>query len=240
MQAIRLKIHQHNAIYRNPSSSEIVESYPLVPPSTVLGLISSILKEMELEHNSFNISIQGNYGALIRDYQWHKKYDDKTKSYQLHRYPLLVHTLYDLDLLLHIYTIDQSLLIKLKRLFENPPYFLYLGRAEDIIKIEEIKITEIKKEKLIKSRYLRNSAYILKREAENLLIQGVVYRLPSFLRFVPITIKKDTKLIRNFEWTEVVYVEKGTRIEIEDDDLDLKFWTDGENLIWWSLPNQPL
>jgi CRISPR-associated protein Cas5t len=238
MQALRLRLHQHSAVYRNPSSGEIVESYPLVPPSTVLGLISSVLTEKELD-NSFNLSIQGNHGALIRDYQWHKKYDKEIGSYQDHRYPLLIHTLYDINLLLHIFSSNQSSLDMLFRKFRSPPYFLYLGRAEDIIKIDEVKIVNVQKQKLMDSYHLAYDAYIRPEDCKAMRIGGIKYHLTSYCRFVPWTIGKQTTVIRDFDWTEVYYVEKGARIEV-DNDSDLECWSDGENLVWWSLPNQLL
>jgi CRISPR-associated protein Cas5 subtype I-B len=239
MQAIRLKLHQHSAVYRNPISGEIVESYPLVPPSTILGLISSIFKRQELGRNSFNLSIQGNYKALIRDYQWYKKYDERLKGYRQYRYPLLVHTLYDINLLLHIFTVHESSLFNLLKLLKSPPYFLYLGRAEDIIKIQEAKILDIEKRRLRDTYYLPYNAYIQTKEAVALFYNeyvSPVYHLATFSKLVPMTINKETKMIRDFESTEVVYVEKGSRIEI-DDESDIECWSDGENLIWWSLPN---
>src|SRR5690606_8281029 len=189
MRALRLKLHQHNAVYRNPPSGEIVESYPLVPPSTLLGLISTMLKQQELEPGSLNLSIQGTYGALIRDYQWHKKYDQAIGSYQDHRYPLLVHTLYDVNLLLHVFTQDQSMLARLESLFKHPPYFLYLGRAEDIVKVNEVKIVDIRRQKLTESQRLPYNAYIRPEEAQAMRISGVRYNLTSFFRFVPWTIR---------------------------------------------------
>lgn len=237
MQALRLKLHQHNAVYRNPSSGEIVESYPLVPPSTVLGLISAMLKQQELESDSFNLSIQGTHGALIRDYQWHKKYDKEIGSYQEHRYPLLIHTLYDVSLLLHIFAREQSILARLASLFRNPPYFLYLGRAEDIVKMDEVKIVDIKRQKMT-SQHLAYDAYVRPDEAANMRVNGVGYNLTSFYKLVPWTIRKETRIIRDFEWTAVNYIEKGAWIEL-DDDTDMECWSDGENLLWWSLPNPP-
>jgi CRISPR-associated protein Cas5t len=232
MQAIRLELHQHNAVYRNPVSSEIVESYPLVPPSTLLGLISTLLRR-ELKTGSFNLAIQGTYGALMRDYQWHKKYDEQTGGYQSHRYPLLIHTLYDVKLVIHITARDSADLLSLYEQFKNPPYFLYLGRAEDIIKIEKLRIVDVEKRKLGDSMWLPYNAYISASEAAALQINGIAYRLTSYSRLVPLQIKKQTKLIRDFEWADLRYVERGGRIE----DPDKECWSDGENWLWWSLPN---
>jgi CRISPR-associated protein Cas5t len=231
MQALRLKLHQHNAVYRNPTSSEIVESYPLVPPSTLLGLIATFLRR-ELEKGSFNLAIQGSYGALIRDYQWYKKYNEETGGYQSHRYPLLVHMLYDVKLLIHIAAKSDSDLRFLLDSFRHPPYFLYLGRAEDIIKIEDASIVNIEKRKLDIS-HLPYNAYISAKEADSLQVRGVAYKLASFSKLVPLQIRKQTKLIRDFEWEDLRYIERGTYVG----ESDVECLYDGENWLWWSLPN---
>lgn len=240
MQALRLKLHQHTAVYRNPVSGEIVESYPLPPPSTILGLISSITKQQELQNGSFNLSIQGDYGALMRDYQWYKKYDEATGNYQDRRYPLLVHTLFDVRLLIHVYANSTDMLDKLEKLFQNPPYFLYLGRAEDIIKIEEARLVDIKKQKVTKSLVLPWNAYLQPKDAKTMKVDGITYHLTSYAKFMPLTIRKQIKLIRDFDWVEVRYIEK-RYIEIEDDDeAGIECWSDGENFVWWSMPNPAL
>ncbi|AIC16845.1 type I-B CRISPR-associated protein Cas5b [Nitrososphaera viennensis] len=233
MQALRLRLHQHNAVYRNPISSEIVESYPLVPPSTLLGLMATLLRR-ELEKGSFNLAIQGTYGALMRDYQWYKKYNEQTGGYQSHRYPLLVHTLYDVKLLIHIVARNDSDLRSLLESFRHPPYFLYLGRAEDIIKIEEANIVNIEKRKLDIS-HLPYNAYVSAKEADSLKARGVAYKLASYSKLVPLQIKKQTKLIRDFEWEDLRYVERGAYVA----ESDVACWYDGENWLWWSLPNHP-
>jgi len=242
MQALRLKLHQNTAVYRNPVSGEIVESYPLPPPSTVLGLISSVLKQQELQNGSFNLSIQGDYGALMRDYQWYKKYNEAIGGYQDRRYPLLVHTLFDVNLLIHVYATDANVIDKLEALFQCPPYFLYLGRAEDIIKIEEAKVVEIKKQKMMKSFTLSSNAYIQPKDANAMKVGGIIYHLTSYAKLMPLTIRKQTKLIRDFDWVELHYIEKDSTtnsyIEIGDDsESKIECWSDDESLLWWSLPN---
>lgn len=150
MNALRLKLHQNTAVYRNPMSSEIVETYPLVPPSTVLGLISTLLKR-EIKVNSLNISIQGDYEALLRDYQWYKKYDEEsTKKYgplKFSNYPLLIHTLHDVYTVLHVISDDETLQ-ELKNTFQTPPFYLYLGRAEDLLKVDDVQMVQIKENKV--------------------------------------------------------------------------------------------
>lgn len=232
MQALRLKLHQHNAVFRNPASSEIVESYPLVPPSTLLGLMATLLRK-ELEKGSFNLAIQGSYGALMRDYQWYKKYNEETGGYQSHRYPLLVHTLYDVKLLIHIAARSNSDLHSLLDSFRHPPYFLYLGRAEDIIKIEDADIVNMEKLKLNIS-HLQYNTYISAKDADSLKLRGVAYKLASYSKLMPLQIRKQTKLVREFEWEDLRYIERGAYV---GESADVECWYDGENWLWWSLPN---
>src|SRR3979409_2054829 len=92
--ALRVKLFQNTAVYRNPTSSEIIESYPLPPPSTILGLISSMVREMELPESEFNIAIQGRYKSIFRDYQWYIKFAENGNK----RYPIVVNNLIDLNL----------------------------------------------------------------------------------------------------------------------------------------------
>lgn len=233
MNALRLKLHQHTAVYRNPTSSEIVESYPLVPPSTVLGLISTLLKK-EIKINLLNISIQGSYEALLRDYQWYKKYGNSKFS----NYPLLIHTLHDVYTILHI-TSDDETLQELKNKFQMPPFYLYLGRAEDLLKIEEVQVVQVTK-KLVQGMQLKHSTYIVSEESKKFQYKAILYRLATFLHPVYVTSgtgkKQEIKMIRDFDWQEYHYLEKGANLTSNDGKVNVL--TDGEYDIWWLLPSQ--
>lgn len=233
MNALRIRLHQHTAVYRNPTSSEIVETYPLVPPSTVLGLLTTLLKR-EIKVGSLNISIQGDYEALLRDYQWYKKYGEQKFS----NYPLLVHTLHDVYTTLHI-TSDDKTLQELKDRFQTPPFYLYLGRAEDLLKIEDVRITQIK-DNPVRGMHLKHSIYITSKESKKLQDKGILYRLATFLHPVYVTVgignKQQTKMIRDFDWQEYHYLEKDAYLEADDDEINVL--TDGEYDVWWLLPSQ--
>lgn len=233
MNALRLKLHQHTAVYRNPTSSEIIETYPLVPPSTVLGLIVTLLKR-EIKVGSLNISIQGDYEALLRDYQWYKKYGNQKFS----NYPLLVHTLHDVYTVLHI-TSDDETLQELKDTFQTPPFYLYLGRAEDLLKVEDVCIVQVKKNP-VRGMHLKHGTYMIPEESKKLQNNGILYRLATFLHPVCVTTgtenKQQTKMIRDFDWQEYHYLEKNSYLEVDDEEINVL--TDGEFDIWWLLPNQ--
>jgi CRISPR-associated protein Cas5t len=241
--ALRVKLFQNTAVYRNPTSSEIIESYPLPPPSTILGLISSTVREQELSETDFNIAIQGKYQAIFRDYQWYIKYNEN-KSSNNKRYPVTVNTLIDLTLLLYIYCSAERLK-QLFRLFSNPPYFLYLGRAEDIIKIDEVHVVDVVSASTEeeKEKRLTLNSYIPSTTVEELRLGGVFYRLPTFQRYRPLTIKNQTKIIRDFVgYTDLVYVEtSGNDIDLEwiEDSAATTTFVDKEsgNVFWWSLPS---
>ena len=238
---LRIKLFQNTAVYRNPTSSEIIETYPLPPPSTILGLMSSMLREQELLEDEFNIAIQGKYQAIFRDYQWYIKYEKKDNK----RYPIVVNNLIDLNLLLYINCSTEAKLKQLLRLFSNPPYFLYLGRAEDIIKIEEVKPVDIISASTLedKEKHLLLNSFVPATTVEALRLGGVFYRLPTFQRYRPITIKNQTRIIRDFAgYTDLVFVETA------DDDIDLEDLdnstatttfvdTESGNISWWSLPS---
>jgi CRISPR-associated protein Cas5t len=233
MNTLRLRLHQHTAVYRNPTSSEIVETYPLVPPSTVLGLLATLLKR-EIKVGSLNISIQGDYEALLRDYQWYKKYETQKFS----NYPLLVHTLHDVYTVLHI-TSDDKTLQELEVLFQTPPFYLYLGRAEDLLKVEDVRMVQVK-ETPVRGMHLKHSTYMTSEESKKLQDKGILYRLATFLHSVYVTVgtgnKQQTKMIRDFDWHEYHYLEKNTRLEADDEEINVL--TDGEYDVWWLLPSQ--
>lgn len=236
VQVIKVRLHQHTAVYRNPVTSEVIESYPLPPPSTVIGFIHSLLRKIDPDAGSMNMSIQGEYVALLRDYQWYKKYDDKIKNFAQRPYPILVHTLFDVSLLLHLYFPKpyESMGKEVERLLRVPPYFPYIGRAEDLVKIEDVRWQECRIE-TTQSGFLRNAALIPQETANALNLRGVPYKLSAYYRYLPMTAKKETKIIREFDWLSLQYVEKGSYFEA---DVPTPFWIDAEgDYVWWCMPN---
>ncbi len=236
IEVLKVKLHQHTAVYRNPVTSEVIESYALPPPSTIIGFIHSLLKKMEPDPNSMNVSIQGEYSALLRDYQWYKKYDERIKSFGQKPYPILVHTLYDVSLVLHFYFPEsyQDMGKEVERLLLVPPYFPYIGRAEDLVKIEEVSWRKCQVEEREKG-YLRLPAYIPEVMAARFQLRGVPYKLSGYYRYTPITAKKETKFIRDFDWLNLQYVESEARFESEDA-LALCIDDQGD-FIWWCMQN---
>ena len=188
-----------------------------------MGFLHSIIKKLEPEPNTINLSIQGKYGSLLRDYQWYKKYGSERP------YPILVHTLYDVSLTLHFYFAQRSLGDLIEAALLNPPYFPYLGRSEDLVKIQEIKwvdqIIEYKEEGILK-----HNSYIPLEQARKIHLKGVLYRLPVHYRYIELAVKKNTRIIRDFDCLDLVYVEANAPFESEE---PVPILSDGEDMIWW-------
>jgi len=227
MKALKVNLYQEVAVYRNPITMEVIESFPLPPPSTVLGLAQSLLRERE-PIPSLNVSIQGNYGALFRDYQHYVKFGLERP------YPIVVYNLHDVHLVLH-FSADDETLRRLDRVFRDPPYYPYLGRAEDLVLVEEVRLCEVQGQAK-EEGLLPHNAYIQAPVCEMLHLQGVLYRLPTICKFVPVIIDGAERLVRTFDWVDYHFVEAEADFGV-DQPVEL-FIDDGGDFVWWSMPNQ--
>ncbi len=232
--ALKISLFQTQAVYRNPTSTEVIETYPLPPPSTVLGLISTMIKK-QLGPGDINIAISGTYDALLRDYQWYKK-QSITKPY-----PILVHALHGVNLTLHITTFtNNSLLDAIKNAFTKPSGYLYLGRAEDIIKINHIEQVTISQKNPPKADplYITRPTYILLGDACKIKKRAIPYQLATFMQQEIVTVgsgkKQTSKMIRNFDWELYDYFEKGSTVFPNSNEL---LPHDGDEFVWWSMQN---
>jgi CRISPR-associated protein Cas5t len=173
---LRLKIFQPSAHYRVPFTFSRRHTYPIPPFSTIIGLICNVLgidnqenEDFKQLKNGLSLSIYGKYDFLNKEYIWfrnlskesHKSRFGDTESRSINQLiehpggqlPIKIDVLENVRLLIYIKHTDENFLNKIKEAFENPVkriYPLHLGRAEDLLIFEEIKIIEIdpKKEKL--------------------------------------------------------------------------------------------
>ncbi|MGN9165152.1 type I-B CRISPR-associated protein Cas5b [Tissierellaceae bacterium HCP3S3_D8] len=65
MKAIRVKLYQNMVNYRKPTSFQLKETYPLPPPSTVIGMVHNLCGFTE--YYEMDISIQGKYHSKVND-----------------------------------------------------------------------------------------------------------------------------------------------------------------------------
>ena len=229
--AIKIKLHQQQAVYRNPSTSEIIETFPLPPPSTILGLICALTKQQHIS-SQINFSISGNHDTLIRDYQWFKK------GKSLTTYPILVHMLFDVNLTLHIVASNDNLLDKIRESFLSPQSYMYLGRAEDLLNVYDLKFVDLKSQNFEEIE-LEQSHYIPLHEVKNISHEGIFYYLPTFMTLQQVvagTKSQKIKSLRTFDWQQYHYFEKGN-LECKHGSK-CKILVDEEQPVWLTLPNQ--
>ena len=156
MKALRLKLYQQTACFKKPFAFKVSETYPLPPYSTVKGMLHAAMQATSFI--PMKISIQGIYDTLATDYQTHYFFKkDRTKEFALTAdglgiqremsdittMPIYMHMLYDVHLLIHVQATDE-VLEELERVLTTGTTHLSLGRWEDLVRIDECEIIEMK------------------------------------------------------------------------------------------------
>lgn len=228
---IKLKIFQEKAVFRTPWSMEVIESYPLPPYSTILGFIHKMLSTNQTI-DGINISVQGRYGNLAREFVRYHKYEESNPEGK--PYPIVVTFLTDLEIIIHIRMPTLELHNKLLFSLENPPYYPYLGRAEDLI--TELVVQEDEERELDPTTTkaggleLPYNSYIQFEIAKNLDIEGIPFLIPSYYKVLARSKSRkrsNQELFRDFEMIKVIYAQAGQTVV-------KKIPVDSENLpIWW-------
>lgn len=186
MKVIRLKINQNLANYRKPLNYQIKESYPLPPYSTIIGMIHKACGFTT--YHPMNISIQGDTNKSVSDiytkYSYSKgaKFEDgrhnievpsNKKTYGIIKGLGSIELIQDIHLVIHILPQDDKELEIIYKKLLVPDTYLSLGRHEDLIDIEEVKIVECKKEEYISTKH---SIYTPIDLIEG---KGTIYNLPK-------------------------------------------------------------
>ena len=220
MECLKLKLYSPVGIFKNPLSMKGIEIYPLPPYSTIIGLI---YKAMGRKWNGeyFQISIQGDYETIFRDYIWFKKYNLREK--ELEKLPLQVPVLYNLKLIIHI-SAEENLLSEIENALKNPKELLFLSGGEYPVKIEEVKRVKYQERKVSEddSVELKYNAYIpdelLKERKISTTNNGILFNLSYFY--------ENQNKPKTYSWINARYFQKGTSIYgdlLVDDDEDPLF-----------------
>ncbi|MCM8803194.1 MAG: CRISPR-associated protein Cas5 [Candidatus Omnitrophica bacterium] len=250
MNTLKIKLYQSFANYRPHYSMQVRHSYPLPPPSAVLGLVHMVLgmkpgetyKDEGETIKGMDVAILGRYGGIGWDYQWLLSPQIKgdrnilftssvspLKGIKFKQIPGRIQLLIDIDLLLYLridfnkylnetkselkeklnWKSEDEVLEGIKRAFEKPAETPYLGRAEDLIVIEEVNVVEVNEQEVYE---LKNySAWVPISIAEHFDIYGPIYNLPGYYEKKEIKVKvekKDKKWwIRDFNFHSCVYAE---------------------------------
>lgn len=217
MKILKMKLFQESACYKKPFAFKVAETYPLPPYSTVIGMFHKILQAQPGEYFPMNISIQGDYESIFNNYQTLRMFKEKEKVTSM---PRNVHQLLNVNLIIHIKAEDEVI----DKIYENVvtgKETFTLGRNEDLVRIDEVKLIEnlCEEDDVYIEKY---NAYVPNWQGEN--VNGINYRLNSVYE-----IKNN---LRNWEKVDVKYVERHTDNMLEkalkDEDGDIIFFYRGE------------
>ena len=163
MKSIRLKLKQNLVNYKLPTSFQLKETYPLPPYSTVIGMVHNTCNY--IEYKPMKISVQGKYHSKVNDlatrYEFKNgmtfdasRHQIKVGEYGISRGVSNVELLSDVELVIHIVPEDENLVEEIFNAFKTPYEYISLGRREDLVVVDEVKIVEISEER-IKDENLR-------------------------------------------------------------------------------------
>lgn len=163
MKSIRLKLKQNLVNYKLPTSFQLKETYPLPPYSTVIGMVHNTCNYTE--YKPMKISVQGKYHSKVNDlatrYEFKNgmtfdatRHQIKVGEYGISRGVSNVELLSDVELVIHIVPEDENLVEEIFNAFKTPYEYISLGRREDLVVVDEVKIVEISEER-IKDENLR-------------------------------------------------------------------------------------
>ncbi len=232
MKGIRLKLSQDMVNYKKPSSFQLKETYPLPPYSTVIGMIHNLCGFKE--YHPMQISVQGKHFSKVNDlftrYEFKNgmTYDSarhqlKVDAFGVSRGVATAELLIDVELMLHIVPEDLNLIQEIYDCFIKPPEYPSLGRREDLVVIEEVKLVEIQQEVIGKSdnlpggygayipiSYLENSDVDNDSIIEGIPYPGTQYSLNKTYELTNYGTDKAPKIFRKWEVVEVLYSRTAT------------------------------
>lgn len=213
MKILKLKIYQETACYRKPFATKVAETYPLPPYSTVIGMFHKILQAQPGEYFPMNISIQGSYESIFSNYQNLRMYKGKDKVTAM---PRNVHQLLNINLIIHVQAEDK-IIDKIYQNIINGTETFTLGRNEDLVRIDELKI--IRNIQEVEDVEVEINAYIP--EWIDKEVEGINYRLNTTYQIVD--------NIRQWNKVNVKYIEKSTNKSVEKVLRD----EDGDNIYFY-------
>ncbi len=236
MQVIRVIARQTLASYKKPSSMQVKETYPLPPYSTVIGMVHAACGFEN--YVDMDVSIQGSYYSTVNDI--YTRYEFKPNYYEKGRHsikiesstgitgltvgPAHIELLTNVRLIFHIKPEDESMLDIIYNGLMKPKEYLSLGRKEDLLVIEDVKVVNIEEKELAEDYTLENDIYIPWSNGikEHLKLYGTMYNLNK-----EYSINPKTKLRYWKKQIKVNYVAKKS-VLCEDTKVN----TDGKYLVY--------
>jgi len=227
MKAIRVRLRQNMVNYKKPTSFQLKETYPLPPFSTVIGMVHSLCSYTE--YKPMQVSVQGKHFSKVNDL--YTRYEFKNAmSYDPARHQLKVgeygvgqgvataELLVDVELLLHIVPEDQSLVDEIYGALVQPKEYPSLGRREDLVTIDEVKIVTLTETKLEDQIQANNDYYayvpyeiVAKGDVatthnlQDMPKTGTRYKLTKNYELVNCGSEKVPKIFRRWNKVDVLY-----------------------------------
>lgn len=229
MKSIRLKLKQNLVNYKLPTSFQLKETYPLPPYSTVIGMVHNTCNYTE--YKPMKISVQGKYHSKVNElatrYEFKNgmtfdatRHQIKVGEYGISRGVSNVELLSDVELVIHIVPEDENLVEEIFNAFKTPHEYISLGRREDLVVVDEVKIVEISEER-IKDENLRIDrdyrAYVpveiidkkkvfVEGSVDTIQYKGTMYNLTKDYVSVNYGSTKSPKFFRKWNKVKVHYV----------------------------------
>ena len=214
LKILKLRLFQETACYKKPFAFKVAETYPLPPYSTVIGMFHKILGAGPNEYHPMDISVQGDYESIFSNYQNLRMFKGKG---QVTAMPRNVHQLLNVNLVIHMKSDDETV-DKIYENIINGEETFTLGRNEDLVRVDEVKIIEEPKKAY--DRFISQYNAYIPNELTDEEVHGINYRLNTVY-----TIKND---LRQWHKVDVKYIEKHTKESLEevfqDEDGDFIYW----------------
>lgn len=201
MKAIRLELYQNMVNFKKPNSFELKETYPLPPPSTVIGMIHNLCGFEE--YKPMDLSIQGEYFSKINDLYTVYEFGNQKFSPNRHKLETSdglgitrgvsnIELLVDLKLIIHIRPEDQELLDFIYDSLKEPREYPSLGRREDIARIVSVERIDLARIDTADIKNISNyKRYISLEEIKNLDFDKLGGREPGTV----LRLNKDYELV---------------------------------------------
>lgn len=234
MKAIKFRVYQNMPNYRKPNSFQLKETYPLPPPSTVIGMIHNLCNYKE--YKPMDVSIQGKYYSKINDlytvYEFgNQKYSkgrhqleirDDERMVGITRGVSTIELLVDVELLIHIKPTDVNQMEEIYNSLKYPKEYPSLGRREDIALIDEVELVELREvedEELeeINDFYYKYVPMEVFKDISEDMYQGYElgskYILNKDYQLVNFGTKNNPKYFRQWNRVDVAYIKDFRRFE---------------------------
>jgi len=200
MECLKFELFSPCATFKTPFSFKGIETYPLPPYSTIIGLLYTAVGR-KWKGENFKLSVQGDYESIFRDYIRFRKYNRRDK--ELEGLPLEVPRLYNLRCVIHVLG-EKELIDEFEKALQKPKVYLFLGGGEYPVLVKNPrKVNVEEREVQLETKY---PAFVPVSKSQFFIIptEGIPFRLPSFYE------KGEEKTYR---WEQVYFFPKESVVE---------------------------